>query len=84
MTPEETAFSEELIAYWLSFVRAKDPNTFKLERSPVWDRFSLDEKRQVVLQQNSATMSGSFVELADEKEVTRCQFVAGKVEEEQN
>ncbi len=68
MTPEETAFSEELIAYWLSFVRAKDPNTFKLERSPSGDRFSLDEKRRVVLQQNSATMSGSFVELADEKE----------------
>ncbi|KAK0222838.1 alpha/beta-hydrolase [Armillaria nabsnona] len=84
MTPEETAFSEELIAYWLSFVRAKDPNTFKLERSPVWDRFSLDEKRQIVLQQDSATMSGSFVELADEKEVARCQFVAGKVEKEQN
>ncbi|KAK0444039.1 alpha/beta-hydrolase [Armillaria borealis] len=84
MTPEETAFSQELIAYWLSFVRAKDPNTFKLERSPVWDRFSLDEKRQVVLQQNSATTSGSFVELADEKEVARCQFVASKVEKEQN
>ncbi|KAK0222835.1 alpha/beta-hydrolase [Armillaria nabsnona] len=84
MTPEETAFSEELIAYWLSFVRAKDPNTFKLERSPVWDRFSLDEKRQVVLQQNSTTMSGSFVELADAKEVTRCQFVASEVEKEQN
>lgn len=84
MTPEETAFSQELIAYCLSFVRAKDPNTFKLERSPVWDRFSLDEKRQAVLQQNSAATSGSFVELADEKEVARCQFVASKVEKEQN
>ncbi len=84
MTPEETAFSEELIAYWLSFVRAKDPNTFKLERSPVWDRFSLDEERQIVLQQNYAKTSGSFVELADEKEVARCQFVASKVEKEQN
>lgn len=84
MTPEETAFSQELIACWLSFVRAKNPNTFKMERSPVWDRFPLDEKRQIVLQQNSATTSGSFVELADEKEVTRCQFIAGKVDKEQN
>ncbi|KAK0214085.1 alpha/beta-hydrolase [Armillaria fumosa] len=84
MTPKETAFSQELIAYWLSFVRAKNPNTFKLERSPVWDHFSLDEKRQIVLQQNSAMTSGSFIELADEKEVTRCQFIAGKVEREQN
>ncbi|KAK0432750.1 alpha/beta-hydrolase [Desarmillaria tabescens] len=84
MTPEETAFSQELIAYWLSFVRAKDPNTFKLQRSPVWDRFSLGEKRQIVLQQNTTTMSGGFVELADEKEVARCQFVASKVKKEQN
>ncbi|KAK0193361.1 alpha/beta-hydrolase [Armillaria mellea] len=84
MTPEETAFSRELIAYWLSFVRGKDPNIFKLERSPVWDRFSLDEKKQIVLQQNSATTNGSFIELADEKEVARCQFIAGKVEKEQN
>ncbi|KAK0472094.1 alpha/beta-hydrolase [Armillaria novae-zelandiae] len=84
MTPEETAFSQELIAYWLSFVRAKNPNTFKLERSPAWDRFSLNKKRQIVLQQNSTTTSGSFLEVADEKEVARCQFVAGKVEREQN
>ncbi|KAK0470280.1 alpha/beta-hydrolase [Desarmillaria tabescens] len=83
MTPEETAFSQELIAYWLSFVRAQDPNTFKLKRSPSWDRFSLDEERQIVLQQNTTT-NGSFVELADEKEVARCQFVASKVEKEQN
>ncbi|KAG7444734.1 alpha/beta-hydrolase [Guyanagaster necrorhizus] len=84
MTPEETAFSQELIAYWLSFVRAEDPNTFKLKRSPVWDRFSLGEKKQIVLQQNTTTMSGSFIELADEKEVARCQFVASKAEKEQN
>ncbi|KAK0186160.1 alpha/beta-hydrolase [Armillaria mellea] len=84
LTPEQTAFSEELIAYWLSFVRAQDPNTFKLQRSPVWDHFSVEEKRQIVLQQNTTKTSGSFVELADEKEVVRCQFVAGKVEKEQN
>ncbi|KAJ2934669.1 hypothetical protein H1R20_g2397, partial [Candolleomyces eurysporus] len=34
MTPVETAFASELIAYWLSFVRSGDPNSFKLSRSP--------------------------------------------------
>ncbi|KAK0493415.1 alpha/beta-hydrolase [Armillaria luteobubalina] len=84
LTPEETAFSQELIAYWLSFVRAQDPNTFRLQRSPVWDRFSVGDKRQIVLQQNTTTMSGSFIELTDEKEVARCEFVASKVKKEQN
>lgn len=75
----ETAFSEELIAYWLSFVRAKDPNTFKLPRSPAWSEFSANER--VVLQadpNNSTTNTGIYVETEPEAEMKRCAFVATK------
>ncbi|PBL04287.1 alpha/beta-hydrolase [Armillaria gallica] len=84
MTAEEKAFAEELIAYWLSFVRAKNPNTFKLKRSPIWNGYAADSKDQIVLQQNTTTASGSFVELEPQKDGDRCRFVASKAEKEQN
>ncbi|KAG7444765.1 alpha/beta-hydrolase [Guyanagaster necrorhizus] len=84
MTAEETAFAEELIAYWVSFVRAKNPNTFKLTRSPIWSGFAPDSKDQIVLQQNTTTTSGSFVEVEPQEDGDRCRFVASKAEKEQN
>ncbi|KAJ3756051.1 alpha/beta-hydrolase [Lentinula raphanica] len=95
LTPVESAFAEELIAYWISFVRAGDPNVFKLDRSPVWVEYFVLEgkgekeklKRRIVLQQdprNLTDVSGSFVETEFEDESRRCEFVASKAGEEQN
>ncbi|KAL0571847.1 hypothetical protein V5O48_010115 [Marasmius crinis-equi] len=92
MTPIEDAFAEELLAYWISFVRTGDPNTFKLDRSPEWPQYSLDgagdtQKRRIVLQENpgnSTEVSGSFVEQELENEGRRCEVVASKSEQEQN
>ena len=81
----ETAFSEELIGYWLSFVRSGDPNTFKLDRSPEWPDFSTNSR--TVLQQdpgNSTTQSGMYVEEEPTSEVNRCAFVASKFEHMQD
>ncbi|KAJ7194841.1 alpha/beta-hydrolase [Mycena pura] len=87
MTPTETAFASELIAYWLSFVRVLDPNTHKLARSPAWAQFTSANKERMVLQQgpgDSTTVSGSFLETQSEGETTRCEFVAGQVGLQQN
>lgn len=81
----ETAFSQELIAYWLSFVRTKDPNTYKLPRSPAWPEFSANER--VVLQEdpnNSTTQTGIYVETEPDAEAKRCAFVATKYEHMQD
>ncbi|KAL0578082.1 hypothetical protein V5O48_003900 [Marasmius crinis-equi] len=43
LNPVEDAFAEELIAYWISFARAGDPNTYKLPRSPYWPQYTLPE-----------------------------------------
>ncbi|KAK1221369.1 hypothetical protein PQX77_015820 [Marasmius sp. AFHP31] len=91
MAPIEKAFAEELIAYWISFVRDGDPNTHKLSRSPEWPRYVLDgaegvTKERIVLQQdpgNSTEVSGSFVEQEPENESRRCQVIADKSEEQQ-
>lgn len=90
MTPVEKAFAAELIAYWLSFVRSGDPNTHKLDRSPIWPEYFTtgpDLKQRIVLQQdpnNLTTVSGSFQEMEPVVESGRCAFVASKVEHEQN
>lgn len=85
--PVQTSFAQELIAYWLSFARAGDPNTYKLERSPAWPSYTASKKARIVLQQNrenNSQSSGSYIELEPEVESKRCQFVASKVDHEQN
>ena len=75
----ETAFSEELIGYWLSFVRSGDPNTFKLARSPEWPDYSTNTR--TVLQQdplNKTTQSGIYIEKEPIGDAKRCEFVASK------
>ncbi|KAJ6593096.1 Alpha/Beta hydrolase protein [Mycena capillaripes] len=87
MTPVEISFAEELIAYWLSFVRSGNPNTFKLARSPLWTPFTNSAKSRIVLQQdplNTTTHSGSFLETESALESQRCSFVASQVVAQQN
>ncbi|KAJ7744620.1 alpha/beta-hydrolase [Mycena metata] len=81
MNAIEKSFAEELIAYWLSFVRAGDPNTYKLARAPVWTQYT-GVKSRIVLQQqpqNITTKSGSFIEVEPAAESQRCSFVASQV-----
>ncbi|KAF8576476.1 alpha/beta-hydrolase [Ramaria rubella] len=86
LDPVETAFSEELIAYWLSFVRSSNPNTHKLSRSPAWSSFSLQPlhlgNRQVLQQDPNNTTTTSGVEFEEEPllEAQRCEFGFGKVD----
>ncbi len=84
MTPSETAFAEELIAYWLSFVRSGDPNTFKLARAPQWPAFSANTVQRMVLTEGTADASASSTEAIPSAEMERCAFVATKAESEQN
>lgn len=81
LDPVQTAFSQELIAYWLSFVRAGDPNTYKLARSPEWPSFSIDQR--IVLQQdpnNSTVHSGIYAETEPEDEKARCAIIAARAD----
>ncbi|TFK73290.1 alpha/beta-hydrolase [Pluteus cervinus] len=85
--PVQIAFSHELIAYWLSFVRTGNPNTFKLPRSPRWDGYNAWRKTRIVLQQSpddDPKKSGIFAELEDGKETRRCEVVASKAEGQQS
>ncbi|KAF9522501.1 alpha/beta-hydrolase [Crepidotus variabilis] len=79
------AFAEELIAYWLSFVRSGDPNTFKLSHSPKWEIYKSNTER-IVLQQpedGSVATSGSYVE-EEGQDIQRCQIVERQADTQQN
>ncbi|KAG1724954.1 Alpha/Beta hydrolase protein [Suillus paluster] len=80
-TDAQKAFASELIAYWLSFVRTGDPNTYKLDKSPVWEKYSESNLvRMVLTQQNSATESGNEMEILPLAEFVRCAFAISKAE----
>ncbi|KAG6915820.1 hypothetical protein DXG01_009694 [Tephrocybe rancida] len=87
MTPIETAFAQELIAYWLSFVRSGNPNSHKLTRSPEWSSYSAKKRSRIVLQQaatDAAGVTGSFVEEEEEAETHRCNVIASQADTQQN
>ncbi|KAF9229924.1 hypothetical protein BU15DRAFT_57742, partial [Melanogaster broomeanus] len=82
-TPAELAFASELIAYWLSFVRCGNPNTYKLDMSPTWEKYTPWTKVRMVLMQdpqNSTTVSGCHMEKSPTAEENRCAFVISKAE----
>ncbi|CAA7267478.1 unnamed protein product [Cyclocybe aegerita] len=90
LSPSNEAFAAELIAYWLSFVRSGDPNTFKLPHSPVWKQYTPRSARMVlqagpeVSVDGQAVVSGSKLEVEDDKGTARCRLVASQVRGQQN
>ncbi|KAJ3568347.1 hypothetical protein NP233_g5780 [Leucocoprinus birnbaumii] len=84
--PSEITFSEELIAYWLSFVRTFDPSIHKLARAPVWREYTARRRNRIVLNEapegaDVDSVSGSHMEVEEEDAAERCQVVAGLVDE---
>jgi carboxylesterase type B len=81
MTSSQTSFGQELIAYWISFVRAQNPNTYKLESSPEWPPFSKEDTSRMVLQLDNG---GNVLEKQDQSETDRCDFLASIADELEN
>lgn len=84
MTLSEQQFAKELVAYWLSFVRSSNPNTFKLPQSPSWPAYDSTKQERIVLQEGIATSSGSYTEAEPSAESARCEFVRSKTEQQQD
>lgn len=43
-------------AYWISFVRALDPNVYRLAGSPEWESWSIDTPNRMVFDNTAATL----------------------------
>jgi carboxylesterase type B len=84
LSPTETAFASEIIAYWLSFVKHGDPNVSKLARSPIWPAYSTQERLVLDKHPRSADQSGVQKEKQPEDTVVRCNHAVALVDREQN
>lgn len=75
----ESSFASEAIAYWVSFVRSGNPNTYALPGSPQWPKWEGQGKRMVFNEGTTNTagayVSGSKVEAEPPAELQRCLTV---------
>ncbi|RDW58233.1 carboxylic ester hydrolase-11 [Coleophoma cylindrospora] len=61
-----------LQGYWTSFIRSKNPNTYRLNGTAEWKRFSREEKARILFQTNATRM-----EVVPDDQKARCQYVSG-------
>lgn len=58
-------------SYWLSFIRAYDPNVYRWPGSPTWERWSSDTAQRIMFQTNNTRMEAVPT---DQRE--RCDYLA--------
>lgn len=59
--------------YWTSFIRAHNPNTYRLPGSPEWERFSVSDKKRILLQ----ARNGTVMEKVPGDQLERCEYLSG-------
>lgn len=69
-----------LQAYWISFVRALDPNVYRLPGTPEWGAWSIEEPKRILFDNTNATMEAmgsgvGEVEVAGLNQRQRCLSV---------
>ena len=78
-TPAEQALAEETIAYWLSFVRSGDPNTYKLSKSPNWPQYTTSSPNRILFTlSNDTTTSADTLEVISADKLQRCTLLGSK------
>lgn len=99
LSPAQQLFSEEFMAVLVSFVRTGSPNTYRLDRSPVWPAYRPAERSRLVLQaarteglgadrdgrhQTVTEVSGCHLEEVPLNETRRYDFWFNKLDKTQN
>lgn len=68
-------------------MRAGNPNTYKLDKSPVWEQYTESNPMRMVLMQdpqNLTNVGGSYMEGQPVAEAARCAFAISKVKAFEN
>jgi carboxylesterase type B len=58
--------------YWTSFIRAHDPNTYRLSGTPEWDQFDASSMNRIKFETNTTSM-----EIVNLGMQTRCTYLEG-------
>ncbi|KAI9651299.1 hypothetical protein NHQ30_001337 [Ciborinia camelliae] len=74
-----SALTPSMQAYWTSFIRSKDPNTYKLDSAPRWEQLKVSTYQRILLQ--AANVTGTAVanvtmETIPDEQLARCQYLS--------
>lgn len=61
-------------AYWTSFIRSADPNSFKLASAPVWTPFDVGGMERLLFPNELANVT---MESVPEDQRERCAYLSG-------
>ncbi|KAK0118422.1 hypothetical protein ONS95_012709 [Cadophora gregata] len=73
-TAPDSALTPTIQAYWTSFIRSKDPNTYKLSASPRWETFGTGDVKRVLFPNDPKKVRMESVP-GDQR--TRCGYLSG-------
>ncbi|CAD6446434.1 9a1562fc-5002-4a32-8486-2208e186d697 [Sclerotinia trifoliorum] len=75
----DSALIPSIQAYWTSFIRSKDPNTYKLKSTPKWKEFSITNYQRILFQAQNATGTATprvKMESIPDKQLKRCNYLS--------
>lgn len=70
----DSALIPTIQAYWTSFIRSKDPNTYKLAASPRWETFGAVDLKRVLFPNDPQEVRMESVPV-DQR--VRCAYLSG-------
>lgn len=76
----DSALIPSIQAYWTSFIRSYDPNTYKLESAPKWEQLKTDDYQRVLFQAENVTGTATpnvTMEKIPDDQMARCRYLSG-------
>ncbi|KAH9217163.1 Alpha/Beta hydrolase protein [Leptodontidium sp. 2 PMI_412] len=73
-TAPDSALTPTIQAYWTSFIRSKDPNTYKLAAAPKWETFGTVDFQRVLFPNDVKKVA---MEGVPADQATRCKYLSG-------
>ncbi|KAG4437930.1 hypothetical protein IFR05_006600 [Cadophora sp. M221] len=72
-TAPDSALTPTIQAYWTSFIRSKDPNTYKLATAPKWETFGTADFKRVLFANDVKKVAMESVPV---DQMTRCKYLS--------
>lgn len=77
--PPDSALIPSIQAYWTSFIRSKDPNTYKLKSAPRWGQLKTSNYQRILFQAENVTGTATpnvTMETIPDVQMARCQYLS--------
>ncbi|QSZ31841.1 hypothetical protein DSL72_001410 [Monilinia vaccinii-corymbosi] len=75
----DSALIPSIQAYWTSFIRTKDPNTYKLESAPKWEQLKTSNYQRIHFRAENVTgdaIANVTMESIPDEQMARCAYLS--------